>query len=576
MVCVRAFHIDYTAAAYSPQGDGGVYATGVAGPPSPVLAATAIAWFMLSRMLGWSWLPARAEAQRQLHTCGRAEGGLASVVAALQLLPTLSLLETACDIVSSSPRHPGDPGAVKAMAPGLQLQAQRGCQEAMDALQTAMQAAAPVMDKGCALSVLQLASVHALGRLLGVVMTPQQPAALVAALVDAACLAQQLQRLLASDDASADPHSKQTDAVLRTLATASTLPPLAMVAAFGGAAAGSGSFSQGLPALCTLMPVLQPALASSSSTAVSNESRPLPALQEAALALLQGYLPAAAAAVSGTGGTCLAGGQQLLQDALDLICSPFPGVRSAALALVDAYLQPEVLDEAFGRPPAQAAADGQLLSPLPQRRLVEHLGRLLQAADHQTTAGGDAAGAAGAASSIAARESVLRCLAGLFPGLQGSECEELPLLYLLQQCTSDVMAVRRGRWREAERGVSAPEACMCSSQRSSVTIVFWGRCQCPLSFEWVHAAFKQRLVTFIPPPTLHPQQAGSPLPAVLHQPTAAAAVVAVPVLCTRCPQPRWSCYITSPRSWHLAATLRACCCSRGAAAQRCLGTLAAA
>jgi hypothetical protein len=208
------------------------------------------------------------------------------------------------------------------------------------------------------------------------------------------------------------------------------------------AAAEATAASLLLPPLTELMPVLHPVLAAVESSESSESAAAQ--VQAAALQLLQSHLEAAARQQGS-----VTGSKQLLLDALALVTSPSAAVRSAALQLVQLFMQPEVLQEAFGEQPEQqqqqqqrrrqrgeaavtvpaADADADAGQSLP-RKLLEHLrGMLGSSATSAVQHIGQQQ------HSIAAQQSVLRAIAGLYKGLADrGGCAELPLLYLLEQC----------------------------------------------------------------------------------------------------------------------------------------------
>jgi hypothetical protein len=148
----------------------------------------------------------------------------------------------------------------------------------------------------------------------------------------------------------------------------------------------------------------------------------------------------------------------VLLDALALLTARDAAVRDAALALVLQYLQPAVLAAVCAAGPqdmeedgavvtaTQAAADGQAAAAAaaaatqPQRLLLKHLQGLLEASEAGDNGNGACVaggGVGGAESVVAAKTALMRALAGLFPGLLGSGCEDVILLQLLQQSINE-------------------------------------------------------------------------------------------------------------------------------------------
>jgi hypothetical protein len=187
----------------------------------------------------------------------------------------------------------------------------------------------------------------------------------------------------------------------------------------------STSSSTQLPPLQQLLPVLEPAL----------QATEQPTLQAAAMQLLSSYLEVVSTP------TLLYGAQEALLDALTLLIAKDARVRDAALGSVRQYLQPHVLVAVCGgeqtaeeavAAATQAAAEFQELAVAvatqPQRRLLKHLQDLLASCSIRV---------AGADGLVVAKTALMRAMAGLFAGLLGSGCEDIPLLQLLQQINDD-------------------------------------------------------------------------------------------------------------------------------------------
>jgi hypothetical protein len=175
-------------------------------------------------------------------------------------------------------------------------------------------------------------------------------------------------------------------------------------------------------------------------------------LQAAAVQFLTGYLQAV------PDPTLLVGAGGVLKEALALLTSREGAVRDAALGLVQQYLRTPVLEAVCGgqqtaeeaaAAATQAAVDGReaalAVATQQQRRLLQLLQELLSLGGGNGSAGALAAGAAGgcAEGAVAAKTAVMRATAGLFAGLLGSGCEDIPLLQLLQQIGDDNAQVRR-------------------------------------------------------------------------------------------------------------------------------------
>lgn len=404
--------------------------------PAGLLAAVAVAWLTVTRLMGWSGSSAlNAAASHVQHaysvTCA------ADRAAGVLLLPVLSVLQ---HLHYSDQQHVFLPLGVAAAptssrsklpaaaAAGSELTAARQLADGLmveGLLQGCRAAAGAAVDEDATTG--QMAALISTAQLLQLLSTSLTAGSVAEALQETALHVMQL--------CPADrQHTPQVAAGTSTNATVlEALGPFCArhlaeprqdsTSTTSGATVCS---SHELPQLRQLCPVLAPALGASGQ----------PQLQAAALQLLTSYLQSAQTA------RMLEGTQQLLLDALNLLTSSDSSVRDAALALTQQYLQPVVLEAAFaGQQRAedaataatQVAAEGQeaavVLASRPQRMLLQHLQELL------TRCSGSNSGSA-----VAAKTAVMRAVAGLFEGLVG--CQDLPLLQLLQQVTDDNAQVR--------------------------------------------------------------------------------------------------------------------------------------
>eukprot|EP00878_Enallax_costatus_P012343 GHUV01012892.1.p1 GENE.GHUV01012892.1~~GHUV01012892.1.p1 ORF type:complete len:1174 (+),score=406.36 GHUV01012892.1:1698-5219(+) len=412
------------------QGPSSLYSTGVAGPPSPLSAATSVAWFTLSKLLQWGGSAPVSAAAAQMHAACTSRDS-AHAVAATQLLPFMCLLQHAhCEVASLQEQLPGaaSAGTGSGRLPQhdvVTVCLGNGIQQVAHSLLDSLPALS-----GADAATLQLSALQAVSRVLEASVRCLTAAILAQWLQEVAETVLRIQDLMDRRRAerrqwqcsgSARAAARGQDAELLGLLDC-RIPPL-----LAPSERPAGQQQQPVPALSDLAPVLQLALGSHSGPTVHS------AVQESALHLVHNYL----AAISQP--ALLAGSKALLISALDLIVSADTGVRDAALDLVRQYLHPAVLQEAFGDDiqVEQSMQSADTDAPnTPQRRLLEHLRQLLTAVT--TSAGAHAQQQQGlptrlSDSAVAAKISLLRAITGLYGGLLGSGHEDLVLLCLLEQ-----------------------------------------------------------------------------------------------------------------------------------------------
>eukprot|EP00883_Tetradesmus_obliquus_P008640 jgi/Sobl393_1/19368/SZX76090.1 len=477
------------------QGASSLYTTGAAGPPSPLLAAVSTAWLTLSRLLGWGGKSAVEAASAQVHAGCSSSSDAAFAAAAVRLQPLWALMQHAqhdCTQqqqqqgagAGSADRQHGSQQQQQQQQPGLSAKLSVDYQQALSSFLATLQQ----LPDACRTAALQLSALQSLSLLLQASTGLLQPCAVAAWLRDAAqavlgihgsgaCISKSgsgishTARQMRSKASTQQPQQRPSEETVAELLTqlGPFVPPVlpGRTLAAGAAAAASSTVSMALPPLVELLPVLQPAVAPAPAAEDSDGSSGDAAaqVQAAALQLLHSYLEAAAQQPGS-----LSVSKQLLLDALALVCSPSAAVRNAALQLVQLFMQPAVLQEAFGSQPepppqqqqpqpqqrrrqrntAAAAAAAAVAAPaadvdveagqsLP-RRLLEHLRSMLG-----STAAAQQGGQQQLQHSIAAQQSVLRAIAGCYSGLASSGgCAELPLLYLLEQCALSEYGQVRG------------------------------------------------------------------------------------------------------------------------------------
>lgn len=357
----------------------------------------------------------------------------AHAVATAQLLPLMCLLQQGhCEVASLQEQLPC------AAVPGVATSSGRPQQHEVMVVRLGNSMDRPVhslLDSlpaltGADAAPLQLCALQAVSRMLQASVGCLTATTIAHWLQDAADNAFRLQALrekwLADrrDSGSAQTVSREQDANLMSMLS-HCIPPLL-------APAGSHISQppqQQLPALRDLASVLQPSLGNQSGAGATAHST----VQLSALRVIHSYL-----AVTDQPGY-LTGSKALLLLALASVFSANNAVRDAALDMMQLYLHPAVLQEAFGDDSQQE----QLLHSTdtdtpktPQRRLLEHLQQLLEVVS--ATVGTDAQQQQGqptrlADSVVAAKISLLRGITGLYGGLLGNGDEELPLLCLLEQ-----------------------------------------------------------------------------------------------------------------------------------------------
>lgn len=413
------------------QGAGSLYSTGIAGPPSTILAATSVAWFTLVRLWQWAGSAPVAAAAAQMHASFTSSDPT-RVVAALQLLPIMCLLQ------HGHFQQEGEQAAAGAAQQQLLLQLPNGPQQAFSSF---FESLSPLQQLDSA--VVQQCSVLALGQMLAA------SARCITAGDVAVWLQTAAQTILRWQGCNSRSGSSVHTGSMSVADVDAKLMGL-IISCQPSSAAKLGHLAQQqqqLPVLRELLPVLQPALAGNSNSGTSTGRH---TVQAAALQLLSRYLALA------NQPQLLSGSQPLLLDALQLVLSANSVVRDAALELLQHYLQPAVLQEVFGqveqqqdvqRPASrskrrQQAAAGQLpqtgaaaVAASVQRRLLEHLKQLLQQVGIQEAGSSKQQGQSNRAPEgvVAAKTSLLRAIAGLYGGLIGSDSEDLPLLCLLEQ-----------------------------------------------------------------------------------------------------------------------------------------------
>lgn len=428
-------------------------------------AATAVSWLAATRLMGWSGSSALNNAVAQVqHACSSSSDS-SSPAAGVLLFPVVSVLQhmqysdsqgaflppgAAAGAAGAGGRPKAAAGAAADQDEALLLGSQQQEVQAV-VLDTFMQgleaAAAAGGGMGAAgagstsASAVQVAALIATSQLLQLQATGTTAVGLAALLQDAA---QRVMNLCcnASLPAPGSNTGAGASGVLEALGPfcAPCLgPPKPQMCG-----SGSGSGSKGdaaavgvhvrVPPLQQLLPVLETAL----------QAVDQPELQAAAVQLLSSYLQVVHTP------TLLYGTQEALLDALALLTARDGRVRDAALGLVQQYLQQHVLVAVCGgeqtaeeavAAATQAAAEFQeaavAVATQPQRRLLRHLQDLLAGCDARV-------GSAGAEGIVAAKTALMRAMAGLFSGLHGSGCEDIPLLQLLQQINDDNAQVRPG------------------------------------------------------------------------------------------------------------------------------------
>jgi hypothetical protein len=416
-------------------------------------AAAAVSWLAATRLMGWSGSSAVNNAAAQVQHATTSSSGCvngSSAAAGVLLLPVLSVLQhmhfsdSVCAFVP-----PGATAAAAAAGRGksavaaavaaaaaaggcnqedtvmVEAQQQETQEVVLDTFMQGCEAAAAAGGSSGA-SAIQMAALMATSHLLQLQAAGTTAAGFAALLQDATQRVLSLCCGLAAASAVATPPAQQPSGALEALGAFSAPCLVPFVQANSGGDSTTGGIAQ-LPPLQQLLPVLEAALQASEH----------PQLQAAAVQLLSSYLRVVSTP------TLLYGTQELLLDALTLLTARDGAVRDAALGLVQQYLQEHVLVAVCGgeqtaeeavAAATQAAAEFQeaavAVATQPQRRLLQHLQELLSGCDAR-------AGGGGAEAVVAKKTALMRATAGLFGGLLGSGCEDIPLLQLLQQINDD-------------------------------------------------------------------------------------------------------------------------------------------
>lgn len=463
------------------------------------MAATAVVWLAATRLMGWSGSSAVNNAAAQVQYTCSSSGAVADQAVGVLLLPALCVLQhmqysdvrqvflPAGAVVAAVAAGRSRAGASAAAGAGGEPAAGAGAVAAGGRTRSGtMAAAAAGGDQSTDLTAADAARLEAQrqeaqrvviaaflqGYEATVSSCPGTPAVQMAGLMGVSGLLQlhaggttavgfakllqdtansilQLCRgRTASGDGSSPAAAPRSSGVLESLGafTAPSLGNTQLQQPSSSSTSISGSTSTRLacqlPPLQQLLCLLQPALQA------SDEAK----LQAAAVQFLTCYLQAV------PDPTLLLGAEGALNDAIALLTSREGAVRDAALGLVQQYLRAPVLEAVCGgqqtaeeaaAAATQAAADGReaalAVATQQQRRLLQLLQELLSPSGGNGSAGGlTAAGAVGTAAegAVAAKTAVMRATAGLFAGLLGSGCEDIPLLQLLQQIGDDNAQVR--------------------------------------------------------------------------------------------------------------------------------------
>lgn len=436
-----------------------MYNSGAAGPPSPLLAATSIAWLTLSRLLGWGGTAAVSAASAQIHA-GCTSVDPACAAAAVLLLPIQAFLQHAQ--FSEAQQQACAGGA----APGIRreqqqhgssqqlsqqsghlLQVAGGCHQVLSSFMQALQE----LTAGNSTAVVQLSAIHSVSWLLQSACGGVQAEAVAAWLQDAAQAVLRIHSSIRQSTGSAEHKQQATEAALPELLSklGPYCPPMLAASSTTAAVRTAGSSSGvalQLPPLMELLPVMQPAFLSSSS---SSSGSAAPQVQVAALQLLSSYLQAVEQP------ELLAGSKQLLLDALGLIKCPVNAVRDAALELAQQHMRAPVLKGMFGHLQQQpgntelphAGNDAANLPSLAMQ-LLQHIKMLLDGSasgqqQQQQEQGRQQ-------ESVGMQLALLRVVAGLYDGMISvGDCAELPLLYLLGQVMCEHAQVRAS-WHSTE------------------------------------------------------------------------------------------------------------------------------
>lgn len=415
-------------------------------------AAAAVSWLAATRLMGWSGSSALNNAAVQVqHAISSSSGCVngSSAAAGVVLLAVLSVLQhmhfsdSQCAFLppgaTAAAAGRGKTAVAAAVAAAaaaggcnqedtvmVEPQQQETQEVVLDTLMQGCEAATAAAGAGAGVSAVQMAALMATSHLLQLQATGTTAAGFASLLQDATQRVLSLCCGAAAATAVATPPAQQPSSALEALGAFSAPRLVAFVQANSDGESTTGGLAQ-LPALQQLLPVLETALQACGH----------PQLQAAAVQLLCSYLRVVSTP------TLLYGTQEVLLDALTLLTARDGGVRDAALGLVQQYLQQHVLVAVCGgeqtaedavAAATQAAAEFQeaavAVATQPQRRLLQHLQELLSGCDAR-------AGGGGAEAVVAAKTALMRATAGLFGGLLGSGCEDIPLLQLLQQINDD-------------------------------------------------------------------------------------------------------------------------------------------
>lgn len=417
-------------------------------------AAAAVSWLAATRLMGWSGSSALNNAAAQVQHASSSRSGCvdgSSAVAGVVLLPVLSVLQhmhfsdSQCAFLppgaTAAAAGRGKTAVAAAVAAAaaaggcnqedavmVEAQQQETQEVVLDSFMQGCDAATAAAAAGgsSGASAVQMAALMATSSLLQLQATGTTAAGFASLLQDATQRVLSLCCGAAAATAIATPPAQQPSSVLEALGVFSAPCLVPSVQANSDGESTTGGLAQ-LPPLQQLLPVLETAL----------QACEHPQLQAAAVQLLSSYLRVVSTP------TLLYGTQEVLLDALTLLTARDGGVRDAALGLVQQYLQEHVLVAVCGgeqtaedavAAATQAAAEFQeaavAVATQPQRRLLQHLQELLSGCDAR-------AGGGGAEAVVAAKTALMRATAGLFGGLLGSGCEDIPLLQLLQQINDD-------------------------------------------------------------------------------------------------------------------------------------------
>lgn len=421
------------------QGPSSLWSTGLAGPPSPLLAGISIAWLTLTKLINRNISSPVSTAAAQMHACCTSSDPV-SAVAAVQLLPIMCLMQHGC---FEEARAPADAVTAGQQRNNSLQQRQQQCLTLYLSKEGYQQCIHGLLGSlpnctGKAAAALQLSGVQAVSQILQVATGAVDAVQVAAWLQESIAVVMRIQQLdfkrsivsVCGDSAAAA--GGQEAKLLNLLSSCE--PPVS-----SSITCDTVNSSELLPPLKDLDPILKP-------LAYVNSSDSSAVVQCAILHLLNSYLAAVKDPEQ------LSGSRQYLLNALQLLTSINSGVRDAALELVQQYLKPLVLQEAFA---VQEQQHGRQLDESdvpgnPQGRLLHYLQQLSVQLPAVSEAAGSKQQLTGVTrapdSVVAAKTSLLRAVAGLYGGLIGSGCEHLPLLYLLEQqcpalCPDDRVSV---------------------------------------------------------------------------------------------------------------------------------------